>query len=124
VRSRYGTVLLPADIEAGAERRLIARWGERLRADILVAPHHGSKTSSTPAFIDAVAPRYVLFPAGYHSRYRDPHPAVVARYVERGIVTRDSPVAGALEFRLRAAGPQESAYRVQHRRYWYADAAN
>ncbi|HYA39528.1 MAG TPA: DNA internalization-related competence protein ComEC/Rec2 [Candidatus Methylomirabilis sp.] len=124
VRSRYGTALLPADIEAGAERRLIARWGERLRADILVAPHHGSNTSSTPAFIDAVAPRYVLFPAGYRSRYRHPHPGVVARYVKRGIVTRDSPAAGALEFHLRAAGLQESAYRVQHRRYWYADAGH
>ncbi|MGE5240446.1 MAG: DNA internalization-related competence protein ComEC/Rec2, partial [Bacteroidota bacterium] len=124
VRSRYGTVLLPADIEAGAERRLIERWGERLRADILVAPHHGSKTSSTPAFIDAVAPRYVLFPAGYRSRYHHPHPAVVRRYAARGIVMRGSPAAGALEFHLRATGLETSDYRAQHRRYWYADAAD
>jgi competence protein ComEC len=124
VRSRYGAVLLPADIEAGAERRLIERWGGTLRADILVAPHHGSKTSSTPAFIDAVAPRYVLFPAGYRSRYHHPHPAVVQRYAARGILMRDSPAGGALEFRLRATGLEASAWRAQHRRYWYADATD
>lgn len=124
VRSRYGTVLLPADIEAGAERRLIERWGARLRAEVLVAPHHGSKTSSTPAFIDAVAPRYVLFPAGYRSRYHHPHPAVVQRYAARGIVMHDSPAAGALEFRLRVTGLEASAWREQHRRYWYVDATD
>ena len=120
VRSRFGSVLLPADIEARAERQLIERWGERLRSQVLVAPHHGSKTSSTPEFIDAVAPRYVLFPAGYRSRYRHPNAAVVQRYVERGIALRDSPASGALEFRLRATGLEVASYREWHRRYWYA----
>ena len=76
IRSQYGIVLLPADIEARAERQLIARWDARLRSDVLVAPHHGSKTSSTPEFIDAVAPRFVLFPVGYRNRHR--HPNVTA----------------------------------------------
>jgi len=121
VRSRFGSVLLPADIEARAERQLIERWGRQLRSQVLVAPHHGSKTSSTPEFIDAVAPRYVLLPAGYRSRYRHPNAAVVQRYVDRGIARRDSPASGALEFRLRATGLEATAYREQHRRYWYAD---
>lgn len=121
VQSRHGSVLLPADIEARAERQLVERWGTRLRSDILVAPHHGSKTSSTEEFIDTVAPRYVLFPAGYRSRYHHPNAAVVQRYADRGILMRDSPAAGALEFHLRAAGIESTAYRVQHRRYWYAD---
>lgn len=119
VRSRFGSVLLPADIEARAERQLIERWGESLRSQVLVAPHHGSKTSSTPEFIDAVSPRYVLFPAGYRSRYHHPNGDVVQRYVERGIAVRDSPSAGALEFRLRATGLETAAYRQWHRRYWY-----
>ncbi|MDO8705695.1 MAG: DNA internalization-related competence protein ComEC/Rec2 [Sulfuricaulis sp.] len=121
VRSRYGTVLLPADIEAKAERQLIEQWGSRLRSDVLVAPHHGSKTSSTPEFIETVAPRYVLFPVGYRNHYHHPNPAVVERYVERGIAMRDSPTAGALEFHLTAAGLEATAYRARHRRYWYAD---
>jgi competence protein ComEC len=121
VHSRFGNVLLPADIEARAERQLIERWGGQLRSQVLVAPHHGSKTSSTPEFIDAVAPRYVLLPAGYRSRYHHPNMAVVQRYAERGIAMRDSPASGALEFRLRATGLEAMAYREQHRRYWYAD---
>ena len=119
VRSRFGSVLLPADIEAWAERQLIERWGERLRSQVLVAPHHGSKTSSTPEFIDAVAPRYVLFPAGYRSRYHHPNADVVRRYQQRGIAVRDSPADGALEFRLRTTGLEAASYRDWHRRYWY-----
>jgi len=121
VRNRHGTILLPADIEAGTEKKLVARFGERLRSDILVAPHHGSKTSSTPAFIEAVAPRHVLFPVGYRNRYRHPYPEVVERYRERGIVSHDSPTAGALELRLEDGGPRIAAYRTWHRRYWYAE---
>ena len=121
VRSRYGTVLLPADIEAKTERQLIEQWGNRLRSDVLVAPHHGSKTSSTPEFIETVAPRYVLFPVGYRNRYRHPNPAVAARYLERGITMHDSPTSGALEFHLTAGGLEATAYRTRHRRYWYAD---
>ena len=121
VRTRFGNVLLPADIEARAERALIERWGRRLRSEVLVAPHHGSKTSSTPEFIDAVSPEYVLFPAGYRSRYHHPNATVVQRYADRAIVMRDSPAAGAIELRLRASGIEAAAYRQQHRRYWYTD---
>jgi competence protein ComEC len=121
VRSRYGTVLLPGDIEAKAERQLIEQWGGQLRSDVLVAPHHGSKTSSTPEFIETVAPRYVLFPVGYRNRYRHPNPAVAARYLERDITMRDLPTSGALEFHLTAGGLEATAYRARHRRYWYAD---
>lgn len=121
VRSRYGNILLPADIEARAEKKLVEAWGERLRSEILVAPHHGSKTSSTPAFVEAVAPRHVLFPAGYRSRYRHPHPDVVRRYAERAVILHDSAASGALEMQLNATGFDIAAYRACHRRYWYAD---
>lgn len=121
VQSRHGTVLLPADIEAQAERKLLLRWQQQLHADILVAPHHGSKTSSTSAFIETVAPHYVLFPIGYRNRYHHPHPSVLERYTERNILLRDSASAGALEFHLGANGIEARPYRQWHRRYWYAD---
>ncbi|MEW6330627.1 MAG: DNA internalization-related competence protein ComEC/Rec2 [Pseudomonadota bacterium] len=121
VRSRHGNILLPADIEARAEKKLVQQLGGHLRSEILVAPHHGSKTSSTPAFIDAVAPRHVLFPVGYRNRYRHAHPDVVRRYAERGVVLHDSPSAGALEFRLGAGGLNATAYRTWQRRYWHAN---
>ena len=119
VRAPNGSLLLPADIEAKAERRLVAAQGERLRADVLVAPHHGSKTSSTEAFIGAVRPDVVLFPVGYRNRFRHPHPAVVARYDTAGARRLDSASAGAIELRLRAEGMSVSAWRARHRRYWH-----
>ncbi len=119
VRAANGSLLLPADIETKAERRLVAAQGEQLRANVLVAPHHGSKTSSTEAFIGAVRPDVVLFPVGYRNRFRHPHPAVVARYDAAGARRLDSASAGAIELRLRAEGTSTSAWRARHRRYWH-----
>lgn len=118
ITSRYGSVLLPADIEADAERALLES-GRNLRADVLILPHHGSKTSSTEEFIDAVNPGIALIPAGYRSRYRHPHPSVVARYRARAIPLLDSPTQGAIQIQLGANGTRVSGYRNIHRRYWY-----
>lgn len=113
-------VLLPGDIEKRSERRLVTRATAQLAADILVAPHHGSNTSSTTAFLEAVRPRYVLFAVGYRNRYGFPKPAVTARYAAEGVVLLDSAHAGAIRFRLDAspllAAPER--YRPASRRYW------
>ncbi len=93
-------VLLAGDIEAAQERALLARDATQLRADVLLAPHHGSGTSSTPAFLDAVAPRVALFQVGYRNRYRHPKAEVVARYDERGIRVLRSDSAGAVALRM------------------------
>ncbi len=120
VRSRYGNILLPADIEKPAERELLARFEMELKADILVAPHHGSKTSSHPQFIAAVNPTYVLFPVGYRNRFHHPHPSVVERYEGAGARRLDSASAGAIELHLDEQGIHAAAYRETHRRYWFA----
>lgn len=118
VHSTHGTILLSADIEAAAERYLLKRESGALRAQILVAPHHGSRTSSTPAFIEAVHPEFAVFPVGYRNRYHHPHASVVERYRERGIRCFDTATSGAVEFKLHAGGIEVAAYRVRHRRYW------
>jgi competence protein ComEC len=86
LRLVYGSVavLLTGDIEQAAENALVES-GVNLRADVLKVPHHGSKTSSTEAFIDAVQPRCVVISVGERSRFGHPHAAVVNRYVERGV---------------------------------------
>ena len=119
VRAPNASLLLPADIEAKAERRLVTEQGARLRATVLVAPHHGSKTSSTAAFIGAVRPDLVLFPVGYRNRFHHPHPTVVARYDEARVHRLDSASAGAIELQLRADGTSVSGWRARHRRYWH-----
>ena len=88
------TALLVADIEQPQEVRLLAD-AAALRADVLLVPHHGSKTSSSPAFLDAVQPRIALVQAGYRNRFGHPAPPVLARYQERGIQLIDSSHCGA-----------------------------
>ena len=121
VEGRFGAVLLPGDIAAKAERDLLSRAGEPLRADILVVPHHGSKTSSTETFLDTVRPQVALLPVGYRNRYRHPHPMVVARYRERGIVLEDSASGGAIRVELGNRGLRLNRYRETHRRYWQGE---
>ncbi len=120
VQGRGGNLLLPGDIEAVVERHLLTTQAGVPRAAILVAPHHGSRTSSTSDFVAGVAPRYVLFPVGYRNRYRFPRPEVVARYNELGSQRLDSDVEGAIEFHIdpeKGVGSPEN-YRRTARRYW------
>jgi len=113
--------LLTGDIEAFQEQALLQRAGAQLRADVLLVPHHGSKTSSTESFIEAVQPRWALFQMGYRNRYGHPAPKVLARYVQRGIGVRLSPSCGAMSWR--SDEPTKLlCERSQNRRYWRAGA--
>jgi competence protein ComEC len=110
------TALLVADIEAAQEARLIADKAP-LQADILLAPHHGSKTSSTEAFLNAVHPKQAIFQSGYRNRYHHPAPEVAQRYVDRNIRIINSPRCGAVTWRSEL--PDEvSCQRQMHQRYW------
>lgn len=115
------SMLLTGDIEAAAEAALLRAEGGRLRSDWLLAPHHGSQTSSTPAFVDAVAPRDVVFAAGYRSQFRHPAATVVARYQARNIVAWSTAMRGALEVCLgdeNVCGTAPRAWRETRRRWW------
>ncbi len=109
--------LLAGDIERAQEQALLAREGGDLHANVLLAPHHGSGTSSTAAFLDAVAPDWALFQVGYRNRYRHPKSEVIDRYRARGIRMQRSDEAGAVRVE---SGPvfHVSAYRCEQRRYW------
>ena len=113
--------LLTGDIEAGAEAALLADAPSSLAATVLVAPHHGSKTSSTLPFVTAVAPRYVLFAVGYRNRYGFPHPSVVARYRVLGAQLLGSAGDGAVTVQLGAGPPRLIRFRHQAHRYWFSD---
>ena len=109
--------LLAGDIEAAQEARLVAD-GTALQADVLLVPHHGSKTSSSPAFLDAVHPRLALVQAGYRNRFGHPVPPVMERYRERGIEVVNSARCGAETWR--SDRPQEiTCQRTLGARYWH-----
>ncbi|MBX3653995.1 MAG: DNA internalization-related competence protein ComEC/Rec2 [Ramlibacter sp.] len=109
--------LLAGDIEQPQEEALLAA-GALLRADVLLVPHHGSKTSSSARFLEAVQPALALAQAGYHNRFGHPHPLVLQRYEERGIRVVDSPRCGAALWRSQAPDAVE-CQRETARRYWH-----
>jgi competence protein ComEC len=116
--SPYGAVLLPADIERRSEIGLLHDFPGRLSADVLIAPHHGSRTSSTRDFVRAVAPRLVVFSVGYRNRFGHPHPVVVRRYRELGSKLLRTDLAGAVQIRLSRSGIEASGWRQLAPRYW------
>ena len=112
-------ILLAGDIEAAQEAQLLARSADgELAADVLLAPHHGSGTSSTPAFLNAVHPTLAIFQVGHRNRYKHPKAQVYARYGEMGIARLRTDVAGALVLDL-GERMDVQQYRALHARYWH-----
>jgi len=114
--SNGASALLTGDIEREQELGLVDAQGERLRSQVLIAPHHGSKTSSSEPFLAAVQPGVVVFQAGYRNRFGHPAAAVLARYGERGIAQVASARCGAWRWRSDEAGG--ACQRDVARRYW------
>jgi competence protein ComEC len=120
VDSAFGSALLTGDIEAISEMRLVGRAAADLRADVLLVPHHGSRTSSIPAFVRAVAPTYAVFTNGYRNRFGHPRADVVARYRAVGAQILRTDLDGAVAFTF-AAGVAvvPVASRRVALRYWH-----
>ena len=113
------TALLAGDIEAPQESRLVASMPALLKADFLLVPHHGSKTSSSEIFLDAVQPRLALAQAGYRNRFGHPVDLVAARYDDRSIRLIRSPQCGAVLWQT--IKPLEiDCQRQTNKRYWHS----
>ncbi len=119
VSGPYGSALLTSDIEAISERALLNRHAGELKSDVLVVPHHGSRTSSTPAFIDAVDAAIVIFPVGYSNRFHHPNAEVLARYRAGGAKLYRTDLDGALTVHLGQGAAAIVSERVARRRYWH-----
>jgi len=117
---RGTAALLTGDIPAQQERALVSsatESGQDLHADALVVPHHGSHTSSSPAFIAAVRPRFALAQAGYRNRYGHPHAEVVARYHAAGADFIATPACGAIRWNSEQPGLVRCE-RIEAAHYW------
>ena len=114
------SMLLTSDVEAVSERALLRQHPAELAAAVMTAPHHGSKTSSTPEFMAAVAARDVVFPVGYRNRFGHPKEDVMARYLQSGARLHRTDADGAVRVSLEAAGIGFRHERAERRRYWHA----
>lgn len=110
--------LLVGDIESPQELRLATSVPASLQADFLLVPHHGSKTSSSAVFLDAVRPQWAVVQSGYRNRFGHPVESVVARYEERGVRLVKSPQCGAATWQSLRPG-EILCQREQGKRYWH-----
>ncbi len=117
VQLRYGdyAVLLTGDITREVERQLARRYGAELRSVVMLAPHHGSRTSSSYPLLKAVAPDWVVFSAASNNSFGHPADEVVARYRGLGIGTLNTAETGMISFR---PGAPPETFRARQRRYW------
>ena len=115
--------LLPGDIGKVVEEGLAKRQGDAIRADVVVLSHHGSRHSSTPAFVEATQARWALVSAGYSNRFGHPDGEVVARWRASGAEVPNTAETGAQRLLLDANGITFMGERARRRRLWDADAA-
>lgn len=120
VETAHGAALLPGDIDAVVERLLVRRDPQDFAADVVVAAHHGSRTSSDPAFVRASGARVVVMSAGHGSRFGHPHGEVVARWNEAGAAVGTTAGGGATRLRLQAGGVAVTQQRTWRPRLWDA----
>lgn len=119
VSSVNGSVLLTGDIEKNTERSLSQYKSAQLKSDVLIAPHHGSSTSSGNDFIRDVNPDYVLFPVGYKNRFGFPKESVLERYKEQAVNRFDSARHGAITVRFTNDSFADiKSFRDESSRFW------
>jgi competence protein ComEC len=118
ISSEQGRILLTGDIEKTAEAKLVEVYGDQLSSGVMIAPHHGSKTSSSSVFLNQVNPEIILIPAGYNNRFGFPHKSVVRRYNEQGIKWFETGREGAITLLLKGNGVTITRSRLELGRYW------
>ena len=134
VRAGAHSVLLPGDIEAAGEAQLLGAHevsladgsAHPLRSNVVIAPHHGSATSSSIRFVAATQADFVVYSAGYRSQFGHPAALVTDRYAQAGADAFNTALTGALHFRIGRAGalPAPRQQRLEARRYWYGSGSN
>ena len=118
ITSPLGSLLLTGDIEAQAELALVERHGSSLRSDVMVVPHQGSKTSSTPRFLREVKPQLGIISSGYRNRFRHPHKVVLERYASYSIPILRTDQAGAITVDF-VSNLSVKSERKTKTGYWY-----
>ena len=121
VSDNHHFVLLTGDISKKVEQQLVQQHPEQLSADILIAPHHGSNTSSSEVFINSVAPEYVVFSAGFMNRWGMPRNKVLEKYVKYQVTPLKTADSGMISFVFTESSFDVIAYKKQRYAFWFAN---
>jgi len=121
ISTRGGSALLAGDIERRGEDRLVA--GGSIDVDVVVAPHHGSATSSTASFVAATTPQFTIASTGFRNRWNFPRPEVVGRWCSAGSQVLVTGEHGAVEVVLGDGPPAVTGLRGAQPRYWRRNGA-
>lgn len=119
VTTLHGSVLLPGDIGRITEEDLLRRYAHELTSSVLIVPHHGSRSSSSEAFVRQVDPDHAIFTVGYRSRFGHPHAEIVERYLEHGSRLYRSDHDGAVLLRFAIGNITVDTWRSLNRRFWH-----
>ena len=120
VSNKHYSLLLTGDIEKLVERQLVSKY-PKLQTDVIIVPHHGSKTSSSEPFLAASQAKLALLPVGYRNRFGHPKADVIKRYKAKGINVLDTVKNGALELVFPVSAGRQidiKAWRKEHRGFW------
>ncbi|CAC9587750.1 DNA internalization-related competence protein ComEC/Rec2 [uncultured Gammaproteobacteria bacterium] len=112
------SIILTGDIEKKAEQHLVNIWDKQLKADVLISPHHGSKTSSSELFLATVAPKLVIISSGYKNRFNHPAKIVIDRYKAHNIVISNTNCSGQIDVALSQEITITHYRQAQKRYYW------
>ena len=119
VSSKFGSVLFPGDAERKVENRLLVLYEKQLASDVLIVPHHGSNTSSSSRFIDAVNPAIAVFSVGYKNSYKLPNKKVLSRYMIKNIKLAETAKSGAITILFTEGSELDIIkYRENAAKYW------
>lgn len=119
------SILLTGDISSKIERQLVQQIPDKLAADVLLVPHHGSKSSSATEFVNLVAPAYALASVGYLNMYGHPKPEIISKYRDLGANFLDTAQAGAITINFYNDNNNEeknniilNSYRLDQHKFW------
>ncbi|NQY65953.1 MAG: DNA internalization-related competence protein ComEC/Rec2, partial [Alteromonadaceae bacterium] len=118
------SVLLTGDISKKVERQLLINHSNHqidLKSNVLIAPHHGSKTSSTIGFINRVSPEIVVFSSGYLNRWHMPVTEVVSRYQRANVTSFNTAISGMIEIHINQQGVEVKQYRQDLWPFWFSN---
>ena len=113
------SLLLTGDLEQAGEIELAGQQGSALKSTAVVAGHHGSRTSSSPAFVEATYPELVIFSSGYRNRYGHPHPHILARWARTAAHPYRTDSDGTVLLETKGGWMNARTWREVHPRYWH-----